>query len=439
MVLKLDKEILLGSATAPYQIEGGALNTDWHRWCKTPGKIKDKTTGEVACDHWNQVSEDVELLSNMNHQIYRFGIEWARIQPAAGAFDDDVLEHYRQELKLLVDKGIKPLVTLHHFVNPDWLVDMGGWERKDIADRFARYVRYVVDGLADLVDEWVTINEPFVYVVQGYAWGIWPPGKHEALLGFKVLRNMIHAHVEAYKVIHQIYSDRGREVRVGIAHHMRNFDPYTVGNPFDLLAARLANRINNNVTFEGTLNGKLIFPIGFGHPWGDGPFCDFLGVNFYTRDLVKFCFNPAGMFMKFITNPDNTHNDLGWEIYPHGLFRLLKSLGRFNMPIYVTENGIADSDDDQRPNFILRHLAMLQKARNEGVNIERYYHWSTMDNFEWAEGLNSRFGLVEVDYDTLERKIRPSGAMFAEICKTHIISDEMLQKYAPELLNTSGK
>lgn len=434
MVLKLDQELLLGSATAPYQIEGGAVNTDWHRWCMAPGKIKDKTTGEVACDHWNRLEEDVELLSNMHHQVYRFGIEWARIQPAAGAFDDDVLEHYRQELQLLKDKGIKPLVTLHHFVNPDWLFDMGGWERKDTADRFVRYVRYVVDGLADLVDEWVTINEPFVYVVQGYAFGIWPPGKHDAFTGFKVLKNMLHAHVEAYKVIHQIYSDRNKPVRVGLAHHMRNFDAYTPTNPLDILAARLANRVNNNLVFEGMMNGKLLLPLGLGQPWGKGRFCDFIGINYYTRDLVKFCFNPAGLFMKFITHPTNPRNDLGWEIYPHGLYRLLRSLGRFGLPIYITENGIADADDDQRPAFILRHLQVLQKARNEGVNVERYYHWSTMDNFEWAEGLSSRFGLVEVDYKTQERKIRHSGAMFAELCQTHVVTDEMIAEHAPDLL-----
>lgn len=434
MALKLDHELLLGSSTAPYQIEGSTVKTDWAQWCNTPGKIKDNTKGDVACDHWNRIEEDVELLSKMNQQIYRFGIEWARIQPDAGVFDDLALERYRHEIQLLREKGIKPLVTLHHFVNPGWLMELGGWERKDVVDRFVRYVRYVVDALADLVEEWVTINEPFVYVVQGYSWGIWPPGKNDPMTGFKVLRNMLHANAMAYQVIHQIYTDKGLTVKVGIAHHLRNFDPYSPRSMFDRLAARLGNRINNNLVLEGMLHGRLLMPLGTGQPWGPGPFCDFIGVNFYSRDMVKFTWNPTKAFMDLRVHEAGERNDLGWEVYPHGLYRIIQSLGRFDLPIWVTENGVADADDDQRPGYILRHLQMIQKARNEGVNVERYYHWSTLDNFEWAEGESARFGLAEVDFRTQERRIRPSGAMYAEICRTHVITDEMMMQYAPDLL-----
>ncbi|MCK4259062.1 MAG: family 1 glycosylhydrolase [Halanaerobiales bacterium] len=433
MVLKLDQDLLLGSATAPYQIEGGIINSDWHKWCQLPGNISDGTSGEIACDHWNRIEEDSELLKKMNHQIYRLGIEWGRVQPRAEAFDDDALDRYRYELQLLRDKGIRPLVTLHHFVNPEWLMDIGGWEKSDIADRFSRYVRYVVDGLADLVDEWITINEPFVYVVHGYAYGIWPPGKKEPFTGFKVLKNMLHAHVQAYQVIHQIYKDRDLPVKVGISHHMRNFDPINQKNPLDRMSARIADRLNNKLVLEAMINGQLILPLGTGQPWGVGPFCDFIGLNYYSRDLIKFSINPKDTFMKRITNSTNETSDLGWEIYPDGLYRILKELGQHGMPIYITENGIANEDDSKRSAFILKHLQMIQKARDEGIPVERYYHWSTMDNFEWAEGLSSRFGLVEVNYKTLERKIRSSGKMYAELCKTHIITDDLLEKYAPGL------
>ncbi len=309
MVLKLDQDFLLGSATAPYQIEGGVTNTDWHQWCQLPGKVKDGTSGEVACDHWNRIEDDIELLAQMNHQIYRFGIEWARVQPRAAEFNDEALERYRHEIQLLLKKGIRPLVTLHHFVNPDWLMKMGGWENPDVADRFTRYVRYVVDGLADIVDEWVTINEPFVYVVHGYAYGIWPPGKKEPFTGFKALKNMIHAHIKAYKVIHQIYKDRDLPVKVGIAHHMRNFDPFNSRNPLDRMAVRLANRLNNNLVLEAILNGRLLYPLGIGQPWGSGPFCDFIGLNYYSRDLVKFSLNPKDTFIKLLTHPTSEKND----------------------------------------------------------------------------------------------------------------------------------
>lgn len=430
MVLKLDEQLLLGSATAPYQIEGGGLtNTDWHVWSQMKGKIKDGTTGEVACDHWNRVEENVDLLSQMNQQIYRMGIEWARVQPSAGEFADDLLGRYRHEIQLLLDKGIKPLVTLHHFVNPTWLMDKGGWEKEEVVDRFERYVRYVVDELADLVDEWVTINEPFVYLVQGYFYATWPPGKREPFTGFKVLKNMLHAHVKAYQVIHQIYKDRGREVKVGIAHHMRVFDPLNEKSLLDKMSCKLANRLVNDLVIAGMIDGRLLMPLGIGQPWGEGPFCDFFGLNYYSRDIISFSANPKNSFLKMSTHLTNQRNDLGWEIYPEGLYRILQKIAQYGMPIYITENGIADADDVQRPAFIINHLQIVQKARNAGIPVERYYHWSTMDNFEWAEGLSSRFGLIEVDYSTQVRKIRPSGKMYAEICKTHQISDQMLAKY----------
>lgn len=433
MVLKLDKELLLGSATAPYQIEGGAPVTDWHQWCQIPGKVKDGTSGEVACDHWNRIEEDIDLLDRLNQEVYRFGIEWARVQPDSSIFDDDALERYRHELELLRKKGIKPLVTLHHFVNPVWLTEMGGWEKPDVVDRFVRYVRYVVDGLADLVDEWITINEPSVYVAQGYLYGIWPPGKKDSFTGLKVLKNMLHAHVQAYQVIQQIYKDKGLSVKVGVAHHMRNFDPLKGKSPLDRFAAGLIKRMNNDLVMELLLHGRLLMPLGLGQPWGTGPFCDFIGINYYSRDLVKFSFSPLNLFMKLSPHPDHPTNDLGWEIYPEGLYRLLKELGEYDLPIYITENGIADASDGQRPAFIIRHLEMIQKARNEGIQVERYYHWSTLDNFEWAEGLGSRFGLVEVDYQTLKRQPRLSGLMYGQICKEHQVTENMIAKYAPEL------
>lgn len=433
MEIHLDEELLLGSATAPYQIEGGSLNTDWNQWCQLVGKINDGSSGEIACDHWNRIEQDIALLKKMNQQVYRFGIEWARIQTSAGEFDDNALDRYRYEIELLRENGIKPLVTLHHFVNPLWVVEKGGWVNEEIVDRFIRYVRYVVDALADLVDEWVTINEPFVYLVQGYFYAKWPPGKTEPFTGFKVLRNMIQAHIKAYQVIHQIYQEKGLGVKVGIAHHMRVMDPLNPKSPLDRMSTKMANQFVNKLVLDAMLFGRLQYPLGSGQPWGEGPFCDYLGLNYYGRDLIKFSWNPKKFFIDIRTHSSNEKNDLGWEIYPEGLYRILKSLAQYDLPIYITENGIADAADDQRSKFILSHLHMIQKARNEGISVERYYHWSTMDNFEWAEGLSVRFGLVEVDYSTLERKIRPSGKMYAEICGSHLIKSEMIKKYAVEL------
>lgn len=360
---KFPRKFLWGSATSAYQVEGGNANSDWERWKVKAGK---------ACDHYNRFEEDFDIAKSLNQNAHRFSIEWARIEPEKGKFNDEEIEHYRQVLKALKKRRIKPLVTLHHFTNPVWVAERGGWENKNTISYFESYVRYVVTQLSDLCDFWVTINEPAVYVSEGYLYGRWPPGSKDPLKAFLVARHLIKAHQKAYGIIHEIQP----KARVGMAYVLGYLRSPALFDPLSYIE-------------------RLFIK---GAKWQD-----FVGVNYYravgmTGDLPK--------------------TDVGWSIYPHGLYENLMSIKEeFDLPVYITENGIADADDDQRANFITDHLAATLYAIRDGVDVRGYFYWSLLDNFEWAHEFGPRFGLVEIDYDTMDRRIRPSAGVYAKIAK----------------------
>jgi len=221
----LPEDFLLGTATASLQIEGGDTNNNWYRWAEL-GHIKDGTHCIVADDHWNRVDEDIELMKKLNSKVYRLSLEWSRIEPREGEFDSSAVEHYRLELEKLLKAGIKPLVTLHHFSNPLWLEDDGGWIDGRVTDRFERYTEHVVRSFGDLVSDWVTINEPNVYLLMGYIFGTWPPGKTSIRDYMKGAANIISAHIKSYRKIHEVRRQMGFEdTMVGVANHLRIYDP----------------------------------------------------------------------------------------------------------------------------------------------------------------------------------------------------------------------
>ena len=423
---------LWGAATAAHQVEGNNTNNDWWRWEQLPGKILDGSRSGLACDHYNRFAEDFAQWRGMGHNAHRLSLEWSRIEPRPGTFDKGAIDHYREVLGSLRDLGMEPMVTLHHFTNPAWLADAGGWESPEVVARFRRYARHCVDTLGDLINLWVTVNEPNVYAYQCYTAGIWHPQKKDFNAGGRVLRNMVRGHAAAYREIRD--SVHGAAAKVGVAQHLRIFQPWHAWSPLDRVAAAFPHRAFNHWFLRACTDGWAGFPLGIRQrvPEAIGTL-DYIGVNYYSRDMVTFSPGATGaLFSRTFPAPGHPVSDFAMEIYPQGFHRALRDTwDTYRRPIYITENGVADRSDQFRPAALISHLAEAARAQREGVDIRGYLHWSSMDNFEWSEGYNMRFGLVEVDFETQERKPRPSAALYSEVIRRNGLGWDHLEKYYP--------
>lgn len=415
----------LGVATSATQIEGGRADTIWHRWAAT-GAARDHSTPEVACDHWNRYETDADLLAELGIRHYRLGLEWARIEPEPGVFSAEALGHYRRELQALRERGVTPLVTLHHFNDPGWLSEAGGFLKTDAVAHFARYVRAVVDALGNLVTEWVTVNEPNVFAYYGYLLGTWPPGRRSYGDAMKVYTNLAHAHISAYRVIHEV---QGARARVGFAMHLRGFSPRQPRNPLDRAAASSSEYLFQGVLLRALCRGRFLAPLKQPRGVRPGRYYDFLGLNYYTRGVVS---GPNQLTASRVPV-----NDLGWEIHPAGLVELARRYSSlYPGPIYITENGTADAADAFRSRYVYEHLRAIAES---GLPIERYYHWTLVDNWEWAEGQTARFGLVELDFESQERRVRESGRFYADVIANGGVTTAAYERWvAPQIYRTNA-
>jgi beta-glucosidase len=269
-------------------------------------------------------------------------------------------------------------------------------------------------------------------LIHGYARGIWPPGKTNLSAMFKAMRHIVAAHIQSYREIHRIREERNftGNTMVGVAHHLRIFDPEG-GKIRNKVPASIIQYLSQDLFLKSMAFGKFSFPLGFGgYPLGRGKYYDFLGVNYYTRDMVSLAFNPANMFGDLKVKENAPVNDLGWEIYPEGLYRLCrKYYKQYHAPIFITENGICDRQDTQRAQFIYDHLQQVARLNKEGIPVERYYHWTLIDNFEWAEGESARFGMIANDFETQKRTVRKSGRFYGKICEKKAVTEEMIKEY----------
>ncbi|HMY46325.1 MAG TPA: family 1 glycosylhydrolase [Leptospiraceae bacterium] len=420
---KFASDFLWGTATAPTQIDGGDNASDWYEFCQQKGRILDGSSSFTGCDHWNRYKEDFDLMKKMGHNAYRLGADWSRFEPQPGAFDHKALDHFREMLQYLKKKKIKPLLTLMHFAVPSWWLKKGGWTKEENIEDYMRFARWLIENTGDLVHEYITINEPVVYSVIAYMDGRWPPGEG-GLLGYfrslTVQRNLALTHFQLYDLIHSAHARRNwKKPAVSIAKHMRVTDPENPASGLDVNAARTVDEFFNLAFCDTIQSGQMSGGLGKGERVHDGKAWDFFGMNYYSRDIVSFdLLRPHQAFTKIQVQPGSPRNDLNWEIYPEGMKRtLMKVHDRYGLPIRITENGIADAKDAQRPQFLIDHISAMESAAQEGVKIDGYYHWSFMDNFEWAEGYTARFGLVEVDFKTMQRKPRASARIFSKIIK----------------------
>src|SRR3990167_193074 len=420
--VKFPKDFLWGAATAAYQIEGHIHNNNWSDWGKQineDGKprIKNGDSCGVCCDHWNKFKEDFQRLKDLNLNSYRFSIEWSRIEPEPGAWDQSAIDQYKEMCKELLRLNITPVVTIHHFTHPLWFEKLGAFEKKENIKFIVRFAEKLFEEFSEYVNFWCTINEPAVYAAHCYFLGEFPPGKKDLKLASIVLENLLESHVQIYKKLKSMPG--GTEKKIGIVKQILQFDAYNRHNPLDRILCRYLNHIFNETVMEFLKTGKyrvrIPFIINYKSFNFDAPkSLDFVGLNYYSHATLKF--KPSkNQFFEIKYRPEAIVTDLPHSIYPEGLYRALQYISELNTPIYITENGIADGDDSRRKFFLKRYLWAISKALEEGMDIRGYFYWSLIDNFEWSEGFEPRFGLYHLDYKTQERILRPSSLYLKQV------------------------
>jgi beta-glucosidase len=421
------KDFLWGTATAAHQVEGNNTSNDWWQWEQQENTILEGARSGLACNWWENAEQDLDEAARMGTNAHRLSLEWSRIEPEPSVFDADALARYREILQALHERGMQPMVTLHHFSNPVWLVEKGDFSAEIVTDYFRRYAEHVVDGLGDLVAQWVTINEPVVYVVARYLEGAFPAAKQR---GWRVLpgvlANLLRCHAAAYETIKARYP----QAPVGVAKNVAIFEPPPQGNRLDAWWATRISRLYNDWWMDAMRTGRLMRPLGNGRIRGLEDSFDFVGLNYYTRFHTRF-----GRLYEREWGPGAAVSDGHYgEVYPAGLFTVIKRALRFGKPIDITENGVPDAADRLRPSFLLTHLREVWRAISFNWPVMGYYHWSLVDNFEWERGWTQRFGLLALDPETQERSWRQSAHLYREICTSNSISSEMAERFAPDVL-----
>ncbi len=422
-------DFLWGTATAAHQVEGYNTNNDWWQWEQQPGAILQGDRSGAACDWWANAEQDFDQAVALGTNAHRLSLEWSRIEPEPSVFDDSALQRYRQMLQALHERGIEPMVTLHHFSNPLWLAEKGDFGSDLVVDYFRRYTARVVQALGDLIPKWVTINEPVVYAFSRYLEGVFPPAREKGWgAAARALQHMLRCHAAAYHTIKETYP----EASVGVAKNLIVFDPRPGAHAVDRWWARQISWLYNDWWMQAMSDGRLRRPLGRGAINGLAGSFDFTGVNYYTRFRVRF---PRLYERKWPGDAVVSDGDYG-EVYPQGLFRVIKHVRRYHKPIYITENGVPDAVDRLRPAFLLAHLREIWRAVSFNWRIMGYYHWSLVDNFEWDRGWTQRFGLIRLEPETQQRAWRQSAHLYREICQSGSISSDMTRRYAPQLLDT---
>ena len=424
-------DFLMGVATAAYQIEGatdedGRLPSIWDTFSATPGKVLAGDTGAVACDHYHRWQADVDLLASLNVGAYRLSIAWPRVMDAAGRPNAAGIAFYRNLLAALRAKGLKTWVTLYHWDLPQHLEDQGGWLNRETAYRFAEYADLMSRELAGLVDSWATLNEPWCSAMHGYGTGHHAPGKQDVKLATQAMHHLLLAHGLAVRQLRA--NDPG--AMVGLVSNIGR-GTTTGDSDADRRAAWLFELQHNNWIFDPLL-GKP-YPAALWELWPgaqpvmeEGDYAiiaaplDYLGINYYFRTNVV---SDGAHGYREVPLDGVERTQMGWEVYPEGLRHLLvafkEEYGALLPPIYITENGTASDDqvidgqvdDRARISFLNRHLAAVDAAVKQGVDIRGYFIWSLMDNFEWAFGYERRFGIIHVDYATQQRTLKRSAQL----------------------------
>jgi beta-glucosidase len=385
---------LWGAATSAHQVEGDNVNNDWWEFEHHPGATVLETSGD-AIDHYHRYRGDFALLRSLGHNAHRLSVEWSRIEPAPGRFSRAAVAHYRRVLSAVADAGMSAFVTLHHFTLPRWFAAGGGWLNPQAVDVFGRYCAHVAAELGDLMPFVCTINEPQMVALHGYLEGCHPPAVTNLVLWKRVGRVLTQAHAAAVRAIRR----HAALPRIGLAVQLPMLD---AARDDDACAALL--RLLRHEIVDLHLDALAGADAG-----------DWLGVQYYRRQWV----DPASLTLFADPPPGTQLTQMGWGVHPDGLRHMLHRTAATGLPLYVTENGIATEDDNERLDYIESHLTAVAQARREGVDVRGYMHWSAFDNFEWAEGYRPKFGLIAVDCERdFTRVPKPSAYAYGRVARS---------------------
>lgn len=447
--LRFPDGFLWGCQTAPTQVEGGDLRNDMIEWARTdPKRVADGSVPLPGLDHWNRLERDYAHLEANGHGAHAFGVDWSRIEPEEGRFEQDAIDHYKREIAICRAHGMEPVITLLHFAIPSWLTAKGGILSPDAPALFERFCRFTVEQIGEEVTWWNTLDEPNAFAGMSYMEGLWPPGKRSIMLFFKAMTATLHLHAAATRAIRSVQDARGRRSMVSIAHNLRPMHPARRWNPLDRIVARvpdyLINRWFVNSVEKGRpllgLGGWAIWRTGFGGwrsiPGLKGSF-DFIGLNYYTRNHMRFDWRLRGdrgggtVDMTAIRPTPETTYPADATYDPDGLYETAMNLwGQFRLPIMVTENGVPDLTernrdgvlvDQLRPRFLIDTMAVMHHLLEAGVPMLGYMHWTDWDNWEWAAGWRPKFGLFSFDPETGEREDKFSATVFETIARRNAI------------------
>jgi beta-glucosidase len=432
-ILKFPAGFLWGVSSAAHQMEGGNSNNQWALW-EAAGRVKSGDRSGLACDWWNNAERDFDLARDMGVNALRLSVEWSRIEPTEGCWDTAAIARYREMLAGLHKRGIRPMICLHHFTNPQWFEREAAFLSTRADRLFERFARKVVEALGEFCHDWVTFNEPNVYGALGYVLGEFPPGHTgEIRTAVRVISNLARAHARAYYAIHELQPD----AEVGFAHNYVVFQAANGRSWRDRLVSRILGELFNETFLQLLENGRLPFPLHLanGHVDDVQNTCDFVGLNVYSRFHVAFRWNLSSQLFGDVFVPDHVpQGDRGvdkpyGEAYPKGIRVAVQRAARLGKPIYILENGVPDAEDRIRPWLIVHAVRELHALMAEGHDIRGYFHWSLVDNFEWSEGWRLRFGLIALDPVTQKRIVRRSGDLYREVATQNGISPEIIAKY----------
>lgn len=423
------EDFLWGAATSSHQVEGDNRHNDWWAW-EQQGNIEGNVSSGKAVDHWNRYVEDIRLASEMGLNAYRFSVEWSRLEPEEGKWDKSALDWYAALVGECEKRGLMPMLTLHHFTTPQWLAARGGFLSDDSVGRFAGYVRKVISAVGPRIPLWCTLNEPNVLVLGQYLGRFMPPAEYKPENCAVANRNLLLAHVRAYDLIRAQAAPRlgpwkDRKPQVGLAINLVDFRPLRAAHVVERTMAAFVRHYYNGCWPDAVTGRRQHFGVPGLIPAPKQVWearkrrtADFIGINYYTKIYV--CWGPQKEEAHFVksrlfpigiafSKKSDRVSDLGWPLHPEGLGRMIRFLSRYKLPLYITENGIADASDALRSEYLKTHLEVLADAKAKGADVRGYFHWSLMDNFEWIKGFTPRFGLLEVDYGDFSRRMRPSA------------------------------